>query len=101
MTKRFLSSLLLSAALLTPAIIKADDTHITIRRYYDRDHRDYHQWNRDEDQMYRQYLQENQRQYREFNRLNRNDRSRYWAWRHNHENADRQERPDNERRDRH
>ena len=97
MTKRFLSSLLLSAALLTPVIIRAEETNITIKRYYDRDHKDYHEWNRDEDQAYRQYLQENQRQYRDFNKLNRNDRDRYWTWRHNHENADRQ---DNEQRDR-
>ncbi|HEV3332806.1 MAG TPA: hypothetical protein VG096_17585 [Bryobacteraceae bacterium] len=100
MTRHLLGSLLLSAALLAPAVVRAEDeTHITNKRYYDRDRKDYHQWNRDEDQAYRQYLQENHRQYRDFNRLSRNEQSEYWTWRHQHEDADRRDRDDNQRHD--
>ena len=94
MTKRFLSALLLSGALLAPTVILADDAHISNKRYYDMEHKDYHQWNRDEDQAYRQYLQENHKPYRDFNRLKRNDQTRYWNWRHDHgdqHNADRRD----------
>ena len=83
MTKRFLSALVLSGALLAPTLILADDdAHVNNRRYYDKEHKDYHQWNRDEDQTYRQYLHDNHMPYRDFNRLKRNDQDRYWNWRH-------------------
>jgi hypothetical protein len=102
MTKRFLSALVLSGALLAPTVILADDdAHVSNRRYYDKEHKDYHQWNRDEDQTYRQYLQENHRPYRDFNRLKRNDQDRYWTWRHDHgdqHNADRHDDSQHDRR---
>jgi len=57
--KRYLSAFLLSAALLVPvAALKADDDHHHYRRYYDRDGRDYHVYNREEDRAYRSYLRE-------------------------------------------
>ena len=62
---RHLASLLLTAALATPALMATSpygqereeherDTH---RRYYDPDHRDYHYWNDREDRAYRQWLE--------------------------------------------
>ena len=41
--KNYLSALLLGTALLTPLVINADEHHE--RRYYDKDHKDYHEWN--------------------------------------------------------
>lgn len=35
-------------------------------RFYDRDHRDYHNWNNNEDHSYRLYLGERHREYRPF-----------------------------------
>ena len=55
------------------------------RRYYDREHRDYHRWNSDEDRRYRDYLNEQHRQYHQFFRLNRSRQRDYWRWRHEHE----------------
>jgi hypothetical protein len=55
------------------------------QRYYDREHRDYHNWDDREDQSYRRWLDERHESYREFNRLKRRDQNAYWNWRHNHE----------------
>jgi hypothetical protein len=40
------------------------------QRIYDRDRRDYHEWNNTEDRAYRRYWQGRHRAYREFSRLN-------------------------------
>jgi hypothetical protein len=57
---RFLvvGGLLLSASLIAPVAVRADDDHHRERRYYDREHRDYHVWNDHEDRAYRVYLGE-------------------------------------------
>ena len=83
---RYLSAFVLGAALLAPVAMKADDDHhrVKVRRYYDRDARDYHEWNDNESQAHRRYLQEQHRDYREFNRMNRQQQAEYWRWRHNH-----------------
>ena len=81
---RSLSVFLLGASLLLPVALKADDDHHNDRRYYDRNHRDYHTWNNQEDRAYRVYLGEQHRDYREFNRENRNRQSEYFRWRHEH-----------------
>jgi len=77
--KRFLilGGFLLGAALLAPA-----DDHD--RRYYDRDHHDYHTYNSQEDRAYRVYLTEQHRDYREFKRNNHSEQQRYFRWRHDH-----------------
>lgn len=53
-------------------------------RTYDRAHRDYHNWNGDEDRLYRQYLDEQHRQYRVYSRMNQKQQREYWQWRHDH-----------------
>ena len=51
-------------------------------RIYDRDHRDYHNWNDNEDQYYRRYLGERHRDYRPFTQQRRREQRDYWNWRH-------------------
>ena len=82
--RRFLilSGFLLGAALIAPMTVNADDDHH--RRYYDRDHRDYHEWNGHEDRAYRVYLGEQHQNYREFYRVRRSRRTHYFRWRHEH-----------------
>src|SRR4051812_43326733 len=58
-------------------------------RMYDNAHRDYHNWNGDEDRRYREFVAERHRRYREFSRLNRRQQNEYWQWRHDHEGNDR------------
>src|SRR5436305_14582718 len=88
---RKLSALILGAALCAPvAVVRADDEHERherekARRYYDRDRRDYHEWNEREGRAYRRWNEERrERQYRDFNKLERERQREYWRWRHEH-----------------
>jgi len=78
--KNAILATLLGTALLTAPALRADD-----RRVYDRDHRDYHAWNSNEDRAYRHWLtEERHERYRRINRLRAEDRRAYWQWRHEH-----------------
>jgi hypothetical protein len=79
--KRWIGTLLLGASLMAPVAAFAAD-----HRYYDRDHRDWHAWNENENRAYRHWLMEERRehQYREYRRLNAGRQREYWRWRHEH-----------------
>jgi hypothetical protein len=83
--RRFLviSALLSGAALIIPLAATADDRDHQ-KRYYDRDGRDYHTWNNQEDRAYRVYLQDQHKDYREFRRVKPNQQTEYFRWRHEH-----------------
>ena len=78
----------LGASALLPATASAQDRdhdrQIQERRMYDRNHRDYHNWNRDEDRTYREYLKDHHRRYVDFSRTNKRQQRAYWQWRHDH-----------------
>jgi len=86
MLKKMFSALTVMAALggsvLLPVAAQAQGVEL---RFYDRNHRDYHRWNGDEDRRYREYLKEQRRRYRAFSRMNRNQQREYWRWRHDHD----------------
>ena len=93
--RRLVGLVLLSAALSAPVAVRADDQnkhHERDRdrdgRYYDTQHRDWHQWNDREDRAYRRYLEERHREYREYGKLNNREQREYWKWRHNHPDTD-------------
>lgn len=105
---RILSSMLLMGALAAPLALQAQDRdrddhdrddHAKNQRIYDRDHKDYHNWNQDEDRNYRQWYTESHRdkEYREYNRLNKHDQEAYWNWRHQHGDHDRDDHHDKDR----
>jgi len=81
--RRFLilSALVLSTTLIGPAISQAAGGDHHEKRYYDRDGRDYHTWNDNED---RAYLQEQHQDYREFRMVKRDRQQQYFKWRHEH-----------------
>ena len=91
---RLLFSFALMTALAAPVIVQArpqdrdrDDRERRERaehnrRVYDTYRRDYHNWDRDEDARYRQWLAERHRDYRDIDRLNRKRQREYWRWRH-------------------
>lgn len=86
--KRFLSTFLLSGALLVSVgAVKADDDYSRPKRYYDRDGRDYHVYDQKEDRAYRGYLVEKHYEYRAYPKLTRERQRDYWKWRHVHPNA--------------
>src|ERR1700687_897169 len=84
---RYISSLLLAAAIAAPTAIMAhprpQDGGVQVR-IYDRDHRDYHNWDNREDRAYRRYLGEQHRTYRVYQRQHYRVQRHYWNWRHRH-----------------
>ena len=86
---RLIGAMLLGTALLAPVGLRADDDdHQRDRerdhRYYDRDARDYHEWNEREERAYRHYLEERRREYLDWARASEKQRREYWRWRHQH-----------------
>jgi hypothetical protein len=80
-----LGGLLMAASLIAPVAVKADgDDHRGERRYYDRNGRDYHTWNGDEDRQYRTYLVEQHRVYVPFVKVKVRQRQEYFKYRHEH-----------------
>lgn len=88
--QRYVGPLLLGASLLAPLGINAagprpgEEEHV--HRYYDREHKDWHNWDEHESAAYRHWLMEERRehQYREYERLERRRQAEYWRWRHEH-----------------
>jgi hypothetical protein len=91
-----LSLLFLTAALTAPLATRAGAAQeVVVRnsdgsytRYYDRNHRDYHEWNDREDHSYRTYLGQRHRPYRQFRQENNRRQRAYWNWRHSHPDRD-------------
>ncbi len=93
---RFISSLFLAAALVAPPAIMAagrpqptqEEHHDKDHRYYDEDHKDYHDWDSKEDHAYRAYLKAQRKTYRAFDKMERSEQQAYWNWRHEHPDHD-------------
>ena len=88
---RFIRSLLLAAAIAVPALVVAGaqaQQGGVQARIYDKEHRDYHNWDDHEDHAYRRYLTEEHRSYREFHRQHHKVQRHYWNWRHSHPDRD-------------
>jgi len=85
---RLLSTLLLSLTLAAPVALQADnrDHDKVVKRYYDREARDWHEWKREE-RAYRHYLEEKRRDYHEWGKARREEQRDYWKWRHEHSDA--------------
>jgi len=88
---RFLSSLIVTAALLAPGlgqavaaaqVVAAVKAGPVTLRVYDRSHKDYHVWDDQEDQTYRRYLNDNHRSYRPIAKLSNRQQTAYWNSRH-------------------
>jgi hypothetical protein len=54
-------------------------------RYYDADHRDYHEWNGAEQRYWRNYWVYERRPYIDWDRASDEQRRAYWHWRHERE----------------
>ena len=78
-----LGGFLMAASFIAPVAVMADEHHGE-KRYYDRDHRDYHYWNDGEDRQYRAYLVEQHRVYVPFVRVKERHRQEYFRYRHEH-----------------
>jgi hypothetical protein len=82
---RFVSSLLLAAAIAAPASImaapKAQDPSVQVR-VYDDEHKDYHNWDDRENESWHVYLKENHGKEHEFKDADKKEQAAYWKWRH-------------------
>ena len=87
---RFIGMVVLAAALAAPlAISAAAAPQVSVQfRAYDRDHRDYHDWDGRENHRWGIYLNNNHRRYHEYRRSHRHEQSDYWRWRHEHGDRD-------------
>jgi hypothetical protein len=86
---RFIGAMFLAAAIVAPVAVVANAQEASVQvRVYDRDHRDYHNWDDREDHAYRRYLTENRRGYVEYNTQNEREQRNYWKWRHKHPDHD-------------
>lgn len=80
--RRYLSTLLLGAALCAPIVVHAEEHP---KKYYDRTRKDYHEWNEQEERAYRHWVEaERHRKYQPWARTRREDQQAYWRWRHDH-----------------
>jgi Ni/Co efflux regulator RcnB len=90
-----------SAALAAPLAITAtakpqdsgrqEDNHRDDKdhsRDYDHSHKDYHNWDGDEDRSYHQYLGEKHKNYRPFTETKPKEQTAYWNWRHSRPDHD-------------
>ena len=86
-THRYISSILLAAALAAPVAIMAapepTDDGVQVR-VYDSNHKDYHNWDDHENQAWGVYLTNHHRSHVEYRKARRSDRDGYWRWRHDH-----------------
>ncbi len=90
-TKRYISSLLLAAALAAPvAVLSAPapkDDGVQVR-IYDSHHKDYHKWDDHENRAWALYLTNNHKKQHEFSKSSKREQTRYWNWRHSHPDHD-------------
>jgi hypothetical protein len=86
-SKHYIASLFLTAALAAPISIMAapipQEAGVQVR-VYDKHHKDYHNWDDNENRAWNQYLSENHRDSHEYSKANKREQSQYWNWRHAH-----------------
>ena len=77
--------LFVPAATAAPVQDRDDHDHDHDKRYYDAEHKDYHEWNSAEQRYWRQYWANEHRPYIDWDRASDEQRRAYWRWRHEHE----------------
>ncbi|HXQ25176.1 MAG TPA: hypothetical protein VN822_02100 [Candidatus Acidoferrales bacterium] len=83
---RYIASLFLTAFLAAPVVTMAarpQDASVQVR-VYDKDHKDYHNWDDNENRAWGVYLTNNHKKSHEFSTANKKEQSQYWNWRHSH-----------------
>ena len=93
MVHKYIPALFLSAALMVPASALAaraaakQDASVQVR-VYDSEHKDYHNWDDNENRAWGQYLSENHKKAHDFQKADKKEQSNYWNWRHTHPDKD-------------
>jgi hypothetical protein len=88
---RYIASLCLTAALAAPVSMMAvpvpQEANAQVR-VYDKDHKDYYNWDDPENRAWGQFLADNHKSSHEFSKANKKEQSQYWNWRHAHPDKD-------------
>jgi hypothetical protein len=86
LASRMIASLLFTAALAAPvAIVAAPGPQVGVNvRVYDKGHKDYHNWDDNENRAWGVFLTTNHRKNHDFSKANKKEQSQYWNWRHSH-----------------
>jgi len=86
-----LGSLLLGATLIAPVGIQAKDKdhNCPNNGYYDRDRKECHNRDENENRAYQRWEEAQHKTHREFSTLNAKEQSEYWKWRREHPDDDR------------
>ena len=92
---RTLGAIILTAVFVVPLSLSAmpafQDRHDERKeekskeRYFDKKHKDYHDWDDHEQSMFQVYLSERHLPAVEFRVMKDKDQQKYWDWRHTHE----------------
>ncbi len=86
LSHRYIASLFLTAALAAPVAIMAAPAPQGSRpaqvRVYDKQHKDYHNWDDNENRAWGQYLTDNHKNPHEFSKANKREQSKYRNYRH-------------------
>jgi hypothetical protein len=84
-TKRYIASIAFAAALASPLAILAIPQDASVQvRIYDKDHKDYHNWDDKENRAWQRFLEEKHRKDHEFSKAEKKEQQEYWNWRHSH-----------------
>lgn len=87
--RMFLSSFVLTAAMIAPMAITANAAPQAVSvRIYDRDHKDYHNWDDREDRSYLLFHADHPKYNKDYRRANHKQQREYWNWRHEHPDHD-------------
>ena len=84
---RLVTSLFLTAALAAPMSMMAipSPQGATVQvKVYDRTHKDYHNWDDNENRAWGVYLTNNHRPRHEYTKAKKSEQDQYWNWRHSH-----------------
>jgi hypothetical protein len=84
-TGLFIAGVFLTAALVAPMATRTSATpQVVSVRVYDRDHKDYHDWDDNEIRYYGMYRHDHPEFNVEFSKTSRRQQRAYWNWRHEH-----------------
>jgi hypothetical protein len=87
--KLFLSSLFMGAALIAPMAITVSAAPQAISvRVYDRNHKDYHNWDDREERSYQTFRVEHPKYQVTYSKAKHSQQNEYWTWRHAHPDHD-------------
>jgi len=81
---RYSAALLLAIGLSAPLLSADDHDRDRDKRYYDKSHKDYHEWNANEERSYGIFLGERHIRVHVWAKAPAREQQEYWRWRHEH-----------------